>query len=73
MLFKSYCASCIGIDAVTVTVEVDMSTGVGIRMVGLPDNAVRESLLRVITALGSYGYRIPGKRILNNLSLYQQF
>ena len=68
MLFKSYCASCIGIDAVTVTVEVDMSTGVGIRMVGLPDNAVRESLLRVITALGSYGYRIPGKRILINLA-----
>ena len=68
MLFKSYCASCIGIDAVTVTIEVDMSTGVGIRMVGLPDNAVRESLLRVITALSGYGYRIPGKRILINLA-----
>ena len=68
MLFKSYCASCIGIDAVTVTIEVDMSTGVGIRMVGLPDNAVRESLLRVVTALVGYGYRIPGKRILINLA-----
>ena len=68
MLFKSFCASCIGIDAVTITVEVDMSNGVGIRMVGLPDNAVRESLLRVVTALSGYGYRIPGRRILINLA-----
>ncbi len=68
MLFKCYCASCVGIDAVTVTVEVDCSTGIGLRIVGLPDNAVRESLLRVVTALTGYGYRIPGKRILINLA-----
>ena len=68
MLFKCYCAACIGIDAVTVTAEIDLSTGVGLRLVGLPDNAVRESLLRVITALCGYGYRVPGKRILINLA-----
>ena len=68
MLFKTYCAACIGIDAVTVTVEVDISTGIGIHLVGLPDSAVRESLLRVITALSSYGYRIPGKRLVVNLA-----
>lgn len=68
MLFKSYCATCIGIDAVTVTVEVDISTGIGLHLVGLPDSAVRESLLRVITALTSYGFRIPGKRLVVNLA-----
>ena len=68
MLFKCHCASCVGIEAVTVTVEVDMSTGVGLRIVGLPDNAVKESLMRVVTALMGYGYRLPGKRILINLA-----
>ena len=68
MLFKTYCATCIGIDAVTVTIEVDISTGIGIHLVGLPDSAVRESLLRVITALTSYGYRIPGRRLVVNLA-----
>ena len=50
MLCKTYCATCIGITAVTVTVEVDLSNGIGIHLVGLPDNAVK-SLLRVTTAL----------------------
>ena len=68
MLFKCYCASCVGIEAVTVTAEVDMSTGIGLRIVGLPDNAVKESLMRVVTALMGYGYRLPGKRILINLA-----
>jgi Mg chelatase-related protein len=68
MLCKTYCATCIGIDAVTVTVEVDLSTGIGIHLVGLPDSAVRESLLRVTTALSSYGYKIPGRKIVFNLA-----
>lgn len=68
MLCKTYCATCIGLSAVTVTVETDISQGVGIHIVGLPDNAVRESLLRVITALRSYGFNIPGKKIVINLA-----
>ena len=68
MLFKCFCASCVGIEAVTVTVEVDMSNGVGLRLVGLPDNAVKESLMRVVAALTGYGFRIPGRRILINLA-----
>lgn len=68
MLYKVFCATCIGIDAVTVTVEVDMSPGVGIHLVGLPDSAVRESLLRVFTALGSYGFTVPGRKIIVNLA-----
>jgi magnesium chelatase family protein len=68
MLCKTYCATCIGITAVTVTVEVDLSNGIGIHLVGLPDNAVKESLLRVTTALSTYGYRIPGRKLVFNLA-----
>ena len=68
MLNKCYCATCIGVEAVVVTVEVDLSTGIGIHLVGLPDSAVRESLLRVVTALTSYGFRIPGRKLVVNLA-----
>lgn len=68
MLFKTYSATCIGINAVTITVEVDLSNGVGLFLVGLPDSAVKESLLRVTTALSSTGYRVPGRKILFNLA-----
>ena len=68
MLNKCYCATCLGVEAVIVTVEVDLSVGIGIHLVGLPDSAVRESLLRVITALMSYGFHIPGRKIVVNLA-----
>ena len=68
MLNKCFCATCIGVEAVVVTVEVDLSVGIGIHLVGLPDSAVRESLLRVVTALTSYGFRIPGRKLVVNLA-----
>ena len=68
MLNKCYCATCIGVEAVVVTVEVDLSTGIGIHLVGLPDSAVRESLLRVVTALTSYGFHVPGRKLVVNLA-----
>ena len=68
MLINIHCAKCIGIDAVPVTVEINISTGLGIHLVGLADAAVKESLLRTITALQSLGYRIPGKKIVINLA-----
>ena len=71
MLVNIFGAKCIGIDAVLVTVEVDVVQGIGIHLVGLADAAVRESLLRTITALQSLEYRIPGRKIVNNLSVYQ--
>ena len=61
-------AKCIGIDAVAVTVEVDITNGIGIHLVGLADAAVKESLLRTVTALQSLGFRIPGKKIIINLA-----
>lgn len=68
MLINIHCAKCIGIDAVPVTVEVNISSGLGIHLVGLADAAVKESLLRTITALQSLGFRIPGKKIVINLA-----
>ncbi len=68
MLINIFCAKCIGIQAVRVTVEVDISSGIGIHLVGLADTAVRESLLRIMTSLQSIGYRIPGKKIVINLA-----
>ena len=68
MLINIHCAKCIGIDAVPVTVEIDITAGLGIHLVGLADAAVKESLLRTITALQSMGFRIPGKKIVINLA-----
>ena len=48
--------------------EVDVTTGIGIHLVGLADAAVKESLLRTVTALQSVGFRIPGKKIVINLA-----
>ena len=68
MLINIHCAKCVRIEAVPVTVEVDITTGLGIHLVGLADVAVKESLLRTITALQSMGFRIPGKKIVINLA-----
>ena len=51
-----------------VTVEVNVSPGIGIHLVGLADIAVKESLLRITTALESLGYHVPGRRIVINLA-----
>jgi len=71
MLVNVHSAKCIGIEAVPVLVEVEMTGGIGIHMVGLADAAVRESLLRLVTALQANGFRIPGKKIIGKLSVYQ--
>lgn len=57
-----------GIDSVPVTVEVNIASGLGIHLVGLADVAVKESLLRTVTALQSMGFHVPGKKIVINLA-----
>ena len=68
MLRKVYCASCRGLEVTTVTVEVEVSDGICFYLVGLADNAVKESQQRIGAALGRYGYRIPGKKIVINMA-----
>ena len=51
-----------------VTVEVSVEMGVNFTLVGLPDSAVKESQQRIATAIGQYGFRIPGKRVVVNMA-----
>ena len=68
MLVYIHGAKCIGIKAVPVTVEVEIGGGIGIHLVGLADAAVKESLLRTVTALQAKGFHIPGRKIIINLA-----
>jgi magnesium chelatase family protein len=69
MLARVWSASIVGIDAVKVGVEVDVSGGLpGIVVVGLPDTAVQESRERVKAALKNAGFAFPMRKIVINLT-----
>ncbi|MEJ2585166.1 MAG: YifB family Mg chelatase-like AAA ATPase [Robiginitalea sp.] len=68
MLAKVYSSALYGIEAIPVTIEVNIDKGVGYHLVGLPDNAIRESNYRIAAALLNNGYRIPGKKITINMA-----
>ncbi|WP_149275684.1 YifB family Mg chelatase-like AAA ATPase [Pareuzebyella sediminis] len=68
MLTKVFGSAVFGVEATTITVEVNVDTGVGYHLVGLPDNAIKESNYRIAAALKNNGYRIPGKKITLNLA-----
>ncbi|OKH21629.1 YifB family Mg chelatase-like AAA ATPase [Chroogloeocystis siderophila] len=69
MLARVWSASIVGIDALKVGVEIDVSGGLpGIVVVGLPDAAVQESRERVKTALKNAGYAFPMRKIVINLT-----
>ncbi|MFN5861082.1 MAG: magnesium chelatase domain-containing protein, partial [Pseudanabaena sp.] len=69
MLARVWSATILGIDAVQVGVEVDVSGGLpGITLVGLPDTAVQESRERVKAAIKNAGYAFPMRKIVINLT-----
>lgn len=68
MLVKSYGAAVQGIDATTITIEVNVSIGVRFFMVGLPDNAVKESHERMLSAFTYNGYKFPRQQVIVNMS-----
>lgn len=70
MLATARCAALVGVDAVPVRVEADVSNrGLpGIHIVGLVETAVRESQVRIRSALKNCGYRLPGGRITVSLA-----
>ena len=57
-----------GIEAQKVEVEVNISRGAKFLLVGLPDNAVKESHYRISAALKNIGFKIPVKEIIINLA-----
>ncbi len=68
MLKKVFGSAVFGVDATTITVEVNIAKGVGYHLVGLPDNAIKESNYRIAAALENNGYKIPVKKIIINMS-----
>lgn len=68
MLTKVYGSAVFGIEATTIVVEVNIDKGIGYHLVGLPDNAIKESNFRIAAALQNNDYRIPGKKITINMA-----
>ena len=68
MLVKTFGSAVQGINATTVTVEVNISQGINFFLVGLPDSAVKESHQRIDAALKNNGLKIPGKQITVNMA-----
>lgn len=68
MVTKVYGSAVYGVDAITITIEVHVNRGIGYHLVGLPDNAIKESNYRIAAALQNNGYKIPGKKITLNMA-----
>ena len=68
MLVRTFGSALYGIHAITITIEVCIDQGINFFMVGLPDNAVKESHQRIDSALRNTGYKIPGKKIVINMA-----
>ena len=68
MLVKTFASAVTGIDAVTVTIEVNVSQGIRFFLVGLPDVAVKESQQRIESALRTLGYKWPGRQVVINMA-----
>jgi magnesium chelatase family protein len=69
MLVKTFGSAVYGVEAISITIEVNwMATGKDYMIVGLPDNAVKESLQRVESTIKTNGYTMPRTRIVVNLA-----
>jgi magnesium chelatase family protein len=68
MLVSVYGSAVFGVDAQRITIEVNIDKGIGYHLVGLPDNAVRESNFRIAAALKNIGCKLPGKKITLNMA-----
>jgi len=68
MLVKTYGSAVFGVDAITITVEVNIGQGINFLLVGLPDSAVKESHQRIEAALKNNGHKIPGKKVVINMA-----
>ena len=68
MLVKTYGSAVFGVNAITVTVEVNVDTGFNFFLVGLPDSAVKESHKRIVAALNNSGYYFPHMEVVVNMA-----
>ncbi len=68
MLVKTFGSAVYGVEAITITIEVNVSSGKFVSIVGLADNAVKESLERMESAIKTNGYHFPRTKIVVNLA-----
>lgn len=68
MFVKTFGSSVFGIDATTITIEVNIGQGINFYLVGLPDSAVKESHQRIKAAFTNNNLRFPGKEITINMA-----
>ncbi|MEJ2883873.1 YifB family Mg chelatase-like AAA ATPase [Pedobacter sp. GR22-6] len=68
MLIKTYGSAVFGVNALTITIEVSIGAGTRYHIVGLPDNAIKESLRRIESAIQSAGLKMPRQKIVINLA-----
>lgn len=69
MLVKTYGSAVYGVEAITITIEVNVMEGnILYFIVGLPDNAVKESIQRVESAIKTIGYQMPRTKLVVNLA-----
>ena len=68
MLVKVYGSAVFGVEATTITVEVNIDKGIAYHLVGLPDSAIKESSYRISAALKNNGFSLPGKKITINMA-----
>ena len=68
MLVQLYGSAVYGVDAHLITLEVNIDKGIGYHLVGLPDNAIKESNYRIAAALQNTTYKLPGKKITINMA-----
>ena len=68
MVSKTFGSAVHGVDAKTITVEVDVTQGQKFFLTGLPDNAIKESQHRIESAIKSLGYFFPRNKVVVNLA-----
>ena len=68
MLVKTFGSAVFGIEAITITVEVNIAAGTKFFIVGLPDNAIKESYFRIESALRNCGFRMPRQQVVVNMA-----
>ena len=68
MLVKTFCAEVMGLEATTITIEVNMTRGMMFHLSGLADTAVKESYDRIRAAITNIGFKPPTADLTINLS-----
>jgi len=68
MLVKTFGSAVYGVEAISITIEVNVSNGQNYFIVGLPDNAVKESLQRIESAIKTNHYQMPRTKLVVNLA-----